>query len=187
MAPNCARRRTFYQPESAFWFAIFSRIVVWVRVVLISQSLVADPSCERLERPARFPAGGADPVDEIKDWIIKGLLQVDVTCRRRLAKDVECSIASAEAWIMIGRIRLITRRLARYGYRKTPSSPARRQAGPSPSRQLRKKRHRGAIHIGLRACGGSARKQTLIKPSTASEASHPRVRARTPAVLPCHS
>jgi transposase len=35
---------------------------------------------------------------------------------RRLAKDVERSIASAEAWIMIAYIRLITRRLARYGY-----------------------------------------------------------------------
>ena len=35
---------------------------------------------------------------------------------RRLAKDVEKSIASAEAWIMIAHIRLITRRLARYCY-----------------------------------------------------------------------
>jgi len=33
-----------------------------------------------------------------------------------LAKDVEKSIASAEAWIMIAHIRLITRRLARYCY-----------------------------------------------------------------------
>lgn len=36
---------------------------------------------------------------------------------RRLAKDVERSIASAEAWIMIAHTRLITRRLAKYGDR----------------------------------------------------------------------
>ncbi|MVA27588.1 IS5/IS1182 family transposase, partial [Agrobacterium vitis] len=33
-----------------------------------------------------------------------------------LAKDVEKSIASSQAWIMIAHIRLITRRLARYRY-----------------------------------------------------------------------
>jgi len=35
---------------------------------------------------------------------------------RRLAKDWEKSIASAEAWIMIASIRVMTRRLARYGF-----------------------------------------------------------------------
>jgi len=35
---------------------------------------------------------------------------------RRLAKDVEKSIASVEAWIMIAHIRVMTRRLARYQY-----------------------------------------------------------------------
>ncbi|MCH4560991.1 IS5/IS1182 family transposase, partial [Mesorhizobium jarvisii] len=33
-----------------------------------------------------------------------------------LAKDFEKSVASAEAWIMIAHIRLITRRLSRYCY-----------------------------------------------------------------------
>ncbi|HXW24088.1 MAG TPA: transposase, partial [Xanthobacteraceae bacterium] len=32
---------------------------------------------------------------------------------RRLAKDFEASIASAEAWILIASIRLLSRRLAR--------------------------------------------------------------------------
>lgn len=36
---------------------------------------------------------------------------------RRLAKDWEKSIASAEAWIMIAHIRIMTKRLARYCYR----------------------------------------------------------------------
>ena len=35
---------------------------------------------------------------------------------RRLAKDWEKSIASAEAWITIAHIRLVTRRIARYCY-----------------------------------------------------------------------
>ncbi len=35
---------------------------------------------------------------------------------RRLAKDFEKSIASAEAWITVAHIRLLTRRLTRYCY-----------------------------------------------------------------------
>ncbi|HEX8484912.1 MAG TPA: IS5/IS1182 family transposase, partial [Sphingomonas sp.] len=33
---------------------------------------------------------------------------------RRLAKDFERTIASAEAWILVANIRLLTRRLARH-------------------------------------------------------------------------
>lgn len=36
---------------------------------------------------------------------------------RRLTKDWEKSIASAEAWIIIAHIRILTRSLAKYGYR----------------------------------------------------------------------
>jgi transposase len=49
-------------------------------------------------------------------WVVERTFAWLGRCRR-LAKDVEKSIASAEAWIMIAHIRLITRRLARYGYR----------------------------------------------------------------------
>ncbi|MBB4245479.1 transposase [Rhizobium tropici] len=35
---------------------------------------------------------------------------------RRLAKDWEKTVASAEAWITIAHIRILTRRLARYRY-----------------------------------------------------------------------
>ena len=35
---------------------------------------------------------------------------------RRLAKDFEKTIASAEAWILVANLRLLTRRLARYCY-----------------------------------------------------------------------
>jgi hypothetical protein len=40
----------------------------------------------------------------------------DTTRCRRLAKDWEKSIASAEAWINVAHIRLTTRRLARFLY-----------------------------------------------------------------------
>ncbi len=49
-------------------------------------------------------------------WVVERTFAWLGRCRR-LAKDVEKSIASSEAWIMIAHIRLITRRLARYGYR----------------------------------------------------------------------
>ena len=46
-------------------------------------------------------------------WVVERTFAWLGRCRR-LAKDVERSIASSEAWIMIAHIRLITRRLARY-------------------------------------------------------------------------
>ena len=48
-------------------------------------------------------------------WVVERTFAWLGKCRR-LAKDVEKSIASSEAWIMIAHIRLITRRLARYCY-----------------------------------------------------------------------
>ena len=48
-------------------------------------------------------------------WVVERTFAWLGSCRR-LAKDVERSIASAEAWIMTAHIRLITRRLARYRY-----------------------------------------------------------------------
>lgn len=49
-------------------------------------------------------------------WVVERTFAWLCRCRR-LAKDVEKSIASAVAWIMVAHIRLITRRLARYEYR----------------------------------------------------------------------
>ena len=48
-------------------------------------------------------------------WVVERTLAWLGRCRR-LAKDWETSIASAEAWILIAHIRLVTRRLARYCY-----------------------------------------------------------------------
>ena len=48
-------------------------------------------------------------------WVVERTFAWLGRCRR-LAKDWEKSIASAEAWIVIAHIRLVTRRLARYCY-----------------------------------------------------------------------
>jgi transposase len=50
-------------------------------------------------------------------WVVERTFAWLGRCRR-LAKDWETSIASAEAWIFIAHIRLVTRRLARYCYVK---------------------------------------------------------------------
>ncbi|MHC2357838.1 transposase [Sinorhizobium meliloti] len=49
-------------------------------------------------------------------WVVERTFAWLGRCRR-LAKDFEKSVASAEAWITIAHIRMLTRRLARYGYR----------------------------------------------------------------------
>ncbi len=49
-------------------------------------------------------------------WVVERTFAWLNRCRR-LAKDFEKTIASAEAWITIAHIRLVTRRLARYCYR----------------------------------------------------------------------
>ncbi|WP_260694009.1 IS5 family transposase [Rhizobium leguminosarum] len=49
-------------------------------------------------------------------WVVERTFAWLGRCRR-LAKDFEKSVASAEAWITIAHIRMLTRRLARYRYR----------------------------------------------------------------------
>ncbi len=49
-------------------------------------------------------------------WVVERTFAWLGRCRR-LTKDFEKSVASAEAWITIAHIRMLTRRLARYGYR----------------------------------------------------------------------
>ena len=48
-------------------------------------------------------------------WVVERTFAWLGRCRR-LAKDWEKSIASAEAWVFVAHIRLLTRRLARYCY-----------------------------------------------------------------------
>src|ERR1700712_5635949 len=55
-------------------------------------------------------------------WVVERTFAWLGRCRR-LAKDFEKSIASAEAWIIIAHIRMLTRRLARYYVIKLFSNP----------------------------------------------------------------
>jgi transposase len=48
-------------------------------------------------------------------WVVERTFAWLGRCRR-LANDWETSIASAEAWVFVAHIRLLTRRLARYRY-----------------------------------------------------------------------
>ena len=48
-------------------------------------------------------------------WVVERTFAWLGRCRR-LAKDWEKSVASAEAWLLVAHIRLVTRRLARYCY-----------------------------------------------------------------------
>ena len=48
-------------------------------------------------------------------WVVERTFAWLGRCRR-LAKDWETSVTSAEAWLLIAHIRLVTRRLARYCY-----------------------------------------------------------------------
>ena len=48
-------------------------------------------------------------------WVVERTFAWLGRCRR-LAKDWEKTIASAEAWLLIAHIRLVTRRIARYCY-----------------------------------------------------------------------
>jgi transposase len=48
-----------------------------------------------------------------RGWVVERTFAWLGRCRR-LSKDYETSIASAEAWILIASIRMLTRRLARH-------------------------------------------------------------------------
>lgn len=73
---------------------------------------IASFTLEIVRRP-----GGAKGFELLpRRWVVERTLAWLGRCRR-LAKDWEKSIASAEAWITIAHIRILTRRLARYCYR----------------------------------------------------------------------
>jgi putative transposase len=57
------------------------------------------------------------PKAEPKRWVIERTLAW-LNRSRRLAKDFEITVASAEAWIMLASIRVLSRRLARASTRR---------------------------------------------------------------------
>lgn len=95
----------------------------WLLHVFADGGYAGDKLKRRLKKIGRWTIEIIKRSDKAKSfevlprrWIVERTFAWLGRCRR-LAKDVEKSIASSEAWIMIAQIRLITRRLARYGYR----------------------------------------------------------------------
>jgi len=95
----------------------------WLLHVFADGGYAGDKLKRRLKKVGRWTMEIIKRTDKAKGfevlprrWVVERTFAWLGRCRR-LAKDVEKSIASAEAWIMIAHIRLITRRMARYGYR----------------------------------------------------------------------
>jgi transposase len=63
-----------------------------------------------LEIIKRSDACGFEPLP--RRWVVERTLAW-LNRNRRLAKDFEASIASAQAWLMIASVKLLSRRLAR--------------------------------------------------------------------------
>ncbi len=72
---------------------------------------IGDWTLEIARAPTQQKASKCCP----RRWVVERTFAWLGRCRR-LAKDWEKSIASAEAWLLIAHIRLVTRRLARYCY-----------------------------------------------------------------------
>lgn len=94
----------------------------WLLHVFADGGYAGDKLKNRLKKIGRWTLEIVKRTDKAKGfevlprrWVVERTFAWLGRCRR-LAKDWEKSIASAEAWIMIAHIRLITRRLARYCY-----------------------------------------------------------------------
>jgi transposase len=94
----------------------------WLLHVFADGGYAGDKSRRRLKKIGRWTVEIIKRSDKAKGfevlprrWVVERTFAWLGRCRR-LAKDVEKSIASAEAWITIAHIRLLTRRLARYCY-----------------------------------------------------------------------
>ena len=94
----------------------------WLLHVFADGGYAGDRLKRRLKKIGRWTVEIIKRSDKAKGfevlprrWVVERTFAWLGRCRR-LAKDVEKSIASSEAWIMIAHIRLITRRLARYRY-----------------------------------------------------------------------
>jgi len=95
----------------------------WLLHVFADGGYAGDKLKKRLRKIAKWTLEIIKRSDKAKGfeilprrWVVERTFAWLGRCRR-LAKDFEKSIALAEAWIMIAHIRMLTRRLARYGYR----------------------------------------------------------------------
>lgn len=95
----------------------------WLLHVFADGGYAGDKLKKRLQRIGKWTLEIIKRSDKVKGfeilprrWVVERTFAWLGRCRR-LAKDFEKSIASAQAWIIIAHIRMLTRRLARYGYR----------------------------------------------------------------------
>ncbi len=94
----------------------------WLRHVFADGGYGGEKLRSRLSSIGAWTVQVVKRTDKIKGfqllprrWVVERTFAWLGRCRR-LARDFEASIASAEAWIIIANIRLLTRRLARYHY-----------------------------------------------------------------------
>lgn len=95
----------------------------WLKHIFADGGYAGDKLKRRLQKLGRWTVEIIKRTDKAKGfeilprrWVVERTFAWINRCRR-LAKDWEKSIASAEAWITIAHIRILTRRLARYCYR----------------------------------------------------------------------
>jgi transposase len=94
----------------------------WLRHVFADGGYAGDKLKGRLRKMGRWTIQIIKRSDRAKGfevlprrWVVERTFAWLGRCRR-LAKDFEKTIASAEAWILVANLRLLTRRLARYCY-----------------------------------------------------------------------
>ncbi|MET3616210.1 transposase [Rhizobium aquaticum] len=95
----------------------------WLKHIFADGGYAGNKLKRRLQKIGRWTIEIIKRTDKAKGfeilprrWVVERTFAWINRCRR-LAKDWEKSVASAEAWITIAHIRLLTRRLARYCYR----------------------------------------------------------------------
>lgn len=95
----------------------------WLKHIFADGGYAGDKLKRRLQKIGRWTVEIIKRTDKAKGfevlprrWVVERTFAWINRCRR-LAKDWEKSIISAEAWITIAHIRILTRRLARYCYR----------------------------------------------------------------------
>lgn len=91
----------------------------WLRHVFADGGYGGDKLKARLSKIGAWTIEVVKPTDKAKGflllprrWVVERTFAWSNRCRR-LANDFQASIASAEAWIIVANIRLLTRRIAR--------------------------------------------------------------------------
>ena len=90
--------------------ATIRRLYPWLRHIFADGGYAGEKLRSELAGMGRWVAKGFEVLP--RRWVVERTLAWINRCRR-LAKDVEATVASATAWVLIAHIRLLSRRLAR--------------------------------------------------------------------------